>query len=561
MRKFCLILLTIFFILSGSTVWAGQTQAIIWLHVDLSAQDKGQATKLWLPYPVSTAYQDIDSISIRGDYDSAAVYNDKKFQNPILAASWAAGTAARHLSFSFKATRQEVQRRDFPAQEVAWDPADYALWLAPTRLAPVTGSVRDLAGRIVAGKTSVLARAKAIYDWTCENMYRDPATIGCGKGDVCALLQRPGGKCTDIHSVFVALCRAAGVPAREIFGIRMGKALEQDISGWQHCWAEFYLPGYGWVPVDPADVRKLMLKKNLKLTDPATAQLRHYFWGGWDSYRIKLAIGRDIILSPRQQGPPLNTLGYPYAEVGGVPLNWYDPASFRYTITSFRLNDEGYGQISSAGLQRLLASGDEMVVVDARSRGEFDDAHIPGAVNVPVKEFANQAQLLPQDKGQMLIFYCNGVKCGKSKRAARQALAMGYGKVLVYNGGLPDWEAKGLPLYTGADYQPPVATKRIEPAVLAKILTSNNPELTVVDVRSPAEFQEGHINGAINMPLSTLGETLTSLPRSSRIIVYCNGGGRSAKAYGQLIGRGFQDVRQLIFADWRQAGLPVMVSR
>jgi len=90
------------------------------------------------------------------------------------------------------------------------------------------------------------------------------------------------------------------------------------------------------VPVDPADVRKLMLKRKLRLSDPETAELRRYFWGGWDAYRIKLALGRDIILNPAQAGPPLNTFGYPYAEVGGKPLNFYDPTTFKYKITSTR---------------------------------------------------------------------------------------------------------------------------------------------------------------------------------------------------------------------------------
>ena len=119
----------------------------------------------------------------------------------------------------------------------------------------------------------MLEKARAIYDWTCENTYRDPDTRGCGKGDVCALLKKPGGKCTDISSVFVALARAAGVPAREIFGIRLGKKAEEDITGWQHCWAEFYLPGYGWVPADPADVRKAMLVEKLKPEDKRTNEL------------------------------------------------------------------------------------------------------------------------------------------------------------------------------------------------------------------------------------------------------------------------------------------------
>jgi transglutaminase-like putative cysteine protease len=103
----------------------------------------------------------------------------------------------------------------------------------------------------------------------------------------------------DIHSVFVALCRAAGVPAREIFGLRPAKKGGQDISSRQHCWPEFYLPGYDWVPVDPADVRKKMLKENLSLNDAGTKSFRAYFWGGWDAYRVKLAMGRDLILTPQ----------------------------------------------------------------------------------------------------------------------------------------------------------------------------------------------------------------------------------------------------------------------
>ena len=78
-----------------------------------------------------------------------------------------------------------------------------------------------------------------------------------------------------------------------------------------------------------------MLKKNLKLEDPQTAELRAYFWGGWDAYRVELAMGRDLILNPAQQGAPLNSLGYPYAEVGGEPLDFYDPASFKYSFTTY----------------------------------------------------------------------------------------------------------------------------------------------------------------------------------------------------------------------------------
>ncbi len=223
--------------------------------------------------------------------------------------------------------------KNLSGKEPAWNPADYAEYLAPTSMGPVDGEVKKLAESIVKGKKTVLEKARAIYDWTCENMYRDPATVGCGKGDVCELLKKPGGKCTDISSVYIALARAAGVPAREVFGVRLGKKAEEDITTWQHCWVEFFLPGTGWVPVDPADVRKAMLVEKLGLGDAKTRAYREYFWGGIDPYRFKIASGRDVVLNPPQAGAPLNTFGYPYAEVGGQVLDWYDPKGFSYRIS------------------------------------------------------------------------------------------------------------------------------------------------------------------------------------------------------------------------------------
>ena len=316
-----------------SVMAAGESSGTITMEFDLSGHPADQETKLWIPYPLSDPDQLVTNVAVSGDYAESAVYSDQKYSTPMLFARWDKGTATRKLLFTFAVTRQEVVRKDFPQQEGAWDPADYALYLAPTSLGPIDGVVKELADKIVGDNTSVYSKAKAIYDWTCENMYRDPNTKGCGPGDVCSLLQTPGGKCTDIHSVFVSLCRAVGVPAREVFGIRQGKKEVEDISKWQHCWAEFFLPGYGWVPVDPADVRKMMLTQDLKLDDQKTKDYREYFWGAWDAYRVKLAVGRDLVLTPPQAGKPLNTFGYPYAEIGGKALDWLDPDTFKYTIT------------------------------------------------------------------------------------------------------------------------------------------------------------------------------------------------------------------------------------
>jgi transglutaminase-like putative cysteine protease len=334
MKKIFTILISICWLLFPSGAWAGQeSSGTITMEFDLSDHDSNVEAQLWIPYPLSDRDQIISKIKISGDYAESAVYSDRVYSTPILYARWNRGSKSRKLELSFHVTRQEVIRRDFPASEAAWDPADYARYLAPTTLGPIDGPVKIMADQITEGKFTVLAKAKAIYDWICENMYRDPKTIGCGPGNVCLLLEQPGGKCTDIHSVFVALCRAAGVPAREVFGIRQGKKNGQDITTWQHCWAEFYLPGYDWVPVDPADVRKMMLKEKLTLSDDRTRQYREYFWGGWDQYRVKLAMGRDLRLNPPQHGPALNTFGYPFAQIGTRTLDWLAPETFKYIFT------------------------------------------------------------------------------------------------------------------------------------------------------------------------------------------------------------------------------------
>ncbi len=85
--------------------------------------------------------------------------------------------------------------------------------------------------------------------------------------------------------------------------------------------------------MDQADVLKMMLKKKLKLDDARTKVYRKYFWGAWDSYRVKLAVGRDLVLNPPQHGAPLNTFGYPYAQIGTKTLDWLDPDTFKYKFT------------------------------------------------------------------------------------------------------------------------------------------------------------------------------------------------------------------------------------
>ena len=330
MRRFLPIISLALLAMAAQPAWAKSRAGVVTLEVDLSRQESNKEARLWVPYPVSDKNQTISNIRVAGDYTSSAVYTDKKYGTSMLYAEWPKNAASRKLTFAFDVERQEIRQANLPAKEPKWNPADFKEYLTATSLGPIDGEVLKLARNITKGKKTVLAKARAIYDWCCSNMYRDPETVGCGKGDVCSLLKKPGGKCTDISSVFIALCRAAGVPAREIFSIRLGKKPEENITTYQHCWAEFFVPGYGWVTADPADVRKAMLVEKLAEKSTKAKEYREFFWGGIDQYRVVLATGRDLALNPLQTGAPLNTFGYPYAEVGGKVIDFYAPNNFVY---------------------------------------------------------------------------------------------------------------------------------------------------------------------------------------------------------------------------------------
>jgi len=185
-------------------------------------------------------------------------------------------------------------------------------------------------------------KARAIYEWVVDNTFRDPKVQGCGLGDIHTMLETGnlGGKCADINSLFVGLARAAGVPAREMYGVRVGDSSQfqslgrrGNISKAQHCRAEFYLDRAGWVPVDPADVRKVVLEEKLPLDDPRVTALRRRLFGSWEMNWVAFNSGRDFDLAPRAR-KPVKFFMYPYAEIGAGSPNGLDPASFSYRIES-----------------------------------------------------------------------------------------------------------------------------------------------------------------------------------------------------------------------------------
>jgi transglutaminase-like putative cysteine protease len=190
-------------------------------------------------------------------------------------------------------------------------------YLEPDKLVPLDGTIAELASEHTAGDTTTIQKARHIYDYVLAIMRYDKTGEGWGRGDAIWACTAKRGNCTDFHSLFIGMMRSSGIPARFEIGFPLpeGKT-EGDIAGY-HCWAEFYLAGVGWVPVDASEAWK----------NPSE---RDYFFGAHDTNRVFFTYGRDIRLSPDQKGDPLNFFIYPYAETNGQPVkNLQTHFSFR----------------------------------------------------------------------------------------------------------------------------------------------------------------------------------------------------------------------------------------
>jgi rhodanese-related sulfurtransferase len=213
--------------------------------------------------------------------------------------------------------------------------------------------------------------------------------------------------------------------------------------------------------------------------------------------------------------------------------------------------------ITTDQLKEMLDKKKKFMLIDARTKEEYQEAHIVGAISIPEKNFEDSVALLPADKNYQLVLYCNGVKCGKSKKAAKKAETMGYTNILIYGEGFPVWEEKGQKITAGPDYAKKIETTKMAPEDIKKLIESKGNDYVLVDVRDETEYKEGHIPKAINIPVETFALRSEILPKEKKIIVYCNTGGRSYNAYRKLMKLAYSSIYQTLFVDWKEAGMSV----
>jgi len=266
----------------------------------------GKKVRVWIPSAQSDEYQEVKIISAKGDLPLQKT-RESKYGDEIYYAEARSSTETElHFDVEYDVVRHErvalhpaahVSAASLTSKERRED-------LQPDALVPITGLPADLALKVTEGKTQPLDKARAIYDYVFTTLRYDKTGTGWGRGDVLYACDAKKGNCTDFHSLFIAMARSQGIPARFEIGFPLPPDKHSaEIAGY-HCWSDFYIDGKGWIPVDISEAWKHPEK-------------RDYFFGSHDVNRVQFSMGRDLRLNPTQDGKPLNYFVYPYVEVDG----------------------------------------------------------------------------------------------------------------------------------------------------------------------------------------------------------------------------------------------------
>lgn len=309
-------------------------------------------TKIWLPAALiqDTPFQRTMSNKFNADGGKVRMDESKPPSLSIVVATFPAGVKPILTLTSQVALKNYFVDLGKPGPARPLPAAESQYFLQPHKNIPTDGIVKTTATEITKGATTDVEKARAIYEWIVDNTFRDPKVRGCGRGDIRVLLETGylGGKCADLNALYVGLARAAGLPARDVYGIRVAKselgykslgASSEKITKAQHCRAEVYLAQFGWVPVDPADVRKVVLEEppgNRPLNDEMVTSARKRLFGSWEMNWMAYNFAQDVELPGSSTTIPF--LMYPQAQTAERTLDSLDPDNFKYEITARELS-------------------------------------------------------------------------------------------------------------------------------------------------------------------------------------------------------------------------------
>lgn len=320
----------------------------------LEVANENAPAQAWVPVPSVNEADWFKSLNNSWTTNGKAkLVRDPKYGAGFVHVEWDASQKSPVIDITSRiSTRDRAADFSKSGNAAKLSAADFKLYTAATKLIPTGGIVKETSDKIVtaANARSDLDKTRAIYEWMIDNTYREAKVRGCGIGDIATMLLTGtfGGKCADLNALFVGLVRAQGIPARDAYGIRVAPsafgykslgANSPTITKAQHCRAEAHLAGFGWVAMDPADVRKVVLEEpptNLPINSDKVVAVRNALFGSWETNWLAYNFAHDVNLPGSKYGD-VAFLMYPQAETVHGRLDCLDPDTFCYSINAKRI--------------------------------------------------------------------------------------------------------------------------------------------------------------------------------------------------------------------------------
>lgn len=309
----------------GSAAWAAELPKVRYLHLDFNCEIDdlpagAKTVDVWISIPPSNERQTIELLNEK-ELAGGRFTKDKTFGNELYYRRFDVANSKAPIKLGLvydievrEATVPAAKQLISTSAEVS--AGEFEPYLHETTMIPIKGRITDLARTIKLPDGEPLRAGRAIYDHLVDTMVYNYLAPGAGKGNAVWACDSNTGDCTDFHSVFIGICRWRGIPADHVFGLPLPPETSEGDAKHCHCWAQYWVKDVGWIPIDASRANKF-------------PKDREYYFGTLGSTWVTLAHGRDVVLEPPQQGPPLNMLHGPVAEVDGKPFDLHFVAHYK----------------------------------------------------------------------------------------------------------------------------------------------------------------------------------------------------------------------------------------
>ncbi|HJO17154.1 MAG TPA: transglutaminase-like domain-containing protein [Vicinamibacterales bacterium] len=283
---------------------------------------------VWMPLPSTDHAQDISNVQIESSLSYDVTQTEAFFSDTLHVHAKASQAPCKIEA------RYHIARSRVGVHAEAVNMRDLANYLQTTRTVRMTPDIEDFATRIIGEASHPLEIGRRVFRGIQSLLTYDNTIPGCGTGDTAWIMKHHRGKCDDYHALFMAIMVSRGIPVRWEQGFPLpfpdettntGGQIEGDCTG-SHCWVSFYVPEYGWVPVDVSEADK-------------TPFAGDFYFGNLTPNRFQVSTGRSVVLNPKQGGDPLPSFAFSYAEADGIPLvylvNYQNIISYSVTNVEF----------------------------------------------------------------------------------------------------------------------------------------------------------------------------------------------------------------------------------